>query len=243
MSFYESIAKYYDFIFPAGRAQLDFLAASAGSPPKSVLDIACGTGNYSVELGKLGYSVTAVDLDGQMIESLKAKRKAGGLEGKIQAVQGNMLELKQLLSSTYDLAFCIGNSLVHLEGKEEIEKFLSEVKNLLVSNGHLAIQIINYDRILEKNIDSLPTIEVEEQNLRFHRLYHYDRSTNKVLFKTTLEVNGAVLENEIPLYPLRADELEALLWKAGFTTVEMFGDFKKNEFQKDKSYSLVVSAS
>ena len=94
-----------------------------------------------------------------------------------------------------------------------------------------------------KNIKSLPTIEVKDKGLKFHRLYRYDGKINKIFFKTILEVPGNIIENEIPLYPLLSEELEALLKNAGFTNIQMFGDFQKTKFQKDSSYSLVVNAS
>jgi glycine/sarcosine N-methyltransferase len=241
--FYDEIAQYYDLIFPAGKAQVSFLTEIAGRPPKNVLDIACGTGTYAIELAKEGYSVTAVDLDAEMIEVLKKKTLDSNLGTKINPIQGNMLELPQRLNTKYDLAFCIGNSLVHLDGEKEIEEFLSGIKSLLVDRGHLVIQIINYDRILKKNIKSLPTIEVKDKGLKFHRLYRYDTKINKILFKTILEVPGNVIENEIPLYPLLSGDLETLLQNSGFTNIQVFGDFQKSEFQKDSSYSLVVCAS
>ncbi len=74
MGFYEQISKYYDYIFPAGKEQIDFIETAAGTPPKKVLDIACGSGGYSVALAKDGYSVTAVDLDEKMVESALVKK-------------------------------------------------------------------------------------------------------------------------------------------------------------------------
>lgn len=243
MDFYHQIAKYYDDIFPAGKAQLEFLASIAGRPPKSVLDIACGTGTYSLELARLGYSVTAIDLDANMIDILKKKSGLLDLNKRVEALQGNMLQLPEWLNSSYDMAFCIGNSLVHLDGAQEIEKFFIDIKNLLVERGHFAIQIINYDRVLNGKVTSLPTIENHEQDLKFHRLYRYDKETNRIFFKTILEVKGQVLENEIPLYPLLSEEMDQLLKGAGFKEIQQFGDFQKSRFQKDTSFALVIDAS
>jgi len=242
VEFYESIAKYYDDIFPAGKAQVSFLAKIARQPPKSILDVACGTGTYSLEMAKLGHFVTAVDLDAKMIELMREKILANHLDERVRPIHGNMLALRQILNSRFDVAFCIGNSLVHLDGQEEISIFFKDIKQLLASNGHFVTQIINYDRVLEKNIKSLPTIEVKDKNLKFHRLYRYDNRINRVFFKTILEVEDNVTENEIPLYPLLSEDMKTLLQNAGFTNIEMFGDFQKTEFHRDSSYALVVTA-
>lgn len=241
MKFYEEISKYYDYIFPTGKAQIKFLSKFIGEPRKDVLDIACGTGGYSIELAKLGHKLTAVDLDEKMIEELKNKAVEGNLQ--INAFCENMLELSDNIKSQYDLAFCIGNSLVHLEGEEEIEKFFKEMKCILKEDGKLVIQIINYDRVLSQNITSLPNIENHEVGLEFKRIYNYNENLNKVFFKTILKVDGKEIENEIPLHPLMAEDMEKLLKKAGFNELKLYGDFKESEFNRENSYALVVVAS
>jgi glycine/sarcosine N-methyltransferase len=241
MGFYEEISKYYDYIFPTGKPQIGFISKTVGNPPKELLDIACGTGGYSIELANLGYKVTAVDLDHKMVEALKAKIVNENLA--INIFQGDMLELKDKVIKQYDLAFCIGNSIVHLDGEKEIEKFFMDMKGILKENGKLIIQIINYDRVLLKQITSLPTIENQEVGLEFQRIYRYDEKINKVLFKTVLKVEGNEIENEIPLYPLLAQDMEKLLKKSGFNEIKLYGDFKESEFSKEDSYALVVVAS
>lgn len=241
MKFYEEISKYYNYIFPTGKAQVNFLNKFIGDIPKDILDIACGTGGYSLELARQGNKVTAVDLDDKMVKELKTKALESNLN--VNALRGNMLELNDILNSQYDLAFCIGNSLVHLDGEKEISSFLKAVKATLREQGKLIVQIINYDRVLSQNVDSLPTIENEEVGLKFKRIYRYNKDLKKVFFKTILEIEGKDLENEIPLYPLLSHELVRLLHEAGYEEVKLYGDFKESEFQKDDSYALVVVAS
>jgi len=236
MAFYEDISSYYDLIFPVSKVKVDFLAKNINTG-KKVLDIACGTGGYSIELANKGYELTAIDLDQEMINKLKEK------ESNINFMQGNMLNLKEKVSDKYDFAYCIGNSLVHLKNDKEIRKFLTDLKSLLNESGKFLIQIINFDRILSKNIDSLPTITDDSIGLSFKRIYDYNKAENIINFKTTLKVNDDKLENNIPLYPILSDKLTSLLKEAGFTKVELLGDFKGSEYDKDSSYPLVVIAS
>lgn len=115
--FYTRIADYYDNIFPTGEAQLQLISKTAGQPPKDILDVACGSGGYSNGLSDMGYRITAIDLDEKMVESLKEK------DDNIDARVLNMLHIEQL-PGKYDLIFCIGNSLVHLNDPGEIGAFL-----------------------------------------------------------------------------------------------------------------------
>src|SRR5690554_5475356 len=164
--FYSEIAKYYDDIFPIGNNQIQLISKSAGLPPKDILDVACGSGGYSIRLSDMGYTVSAIDLDENMIRNLNNKDK------NINAQVLNMLNIHEL-SGDFDLIFCIGNSLVHLEQLQEIGQFLTSCKKKLRKGGKLILQLINFERILEKEIKSLPTITNDEKHLRFERSYNY----------------------------------------------------------------------
>ncbi|WP_242855769.1 class I SAM-dependent methyltransferase [Ruminiclostridium josui] len=223
MSFYQKISKYYDYIFPTGKEQIDFLREIAGEPPKSILDIACGTGGYSLELERQGYNVTAVDLDKEMINRLEIKAKENNQS--VRFMQGNMLELGNKISDSFDLVFCIGNSIVHLENLEQIRDFIKTTKQLTGKDGNLVLQIINFDRIILRDIKSLPTIENKEMGLTFERNYRYDKNCNRIYFNTCLSVDGEVYKNEIPLYPLREDELVEAVSESGFKRVKLFFRF------------------
>jgi glycine/sarcosine N-methyltransferase len=241
MGFYEAISKYYDYIFPVGKDQVSFIKKVAGHPPKALLDVACGTGGYSLELAKQGYEVTAIDLDSQMVETLRTKAVNSNMD--INALQGDMLEISKKLNSKIDVVFCIGNSVVHLNGEAEIEVFFKQVKGVLEEQGSFIIQIVNYDRILKDDIRSLPTIINEQIGLKFERYYCYDEIANKVFFKTIMEVDGNKTENEIPLYPILIDQIVKLLNNAGFYQIKLFGDFQETEFDLHNSNALVIEAS
>ncbi|MFZ7134085.1 MAG: class I SAM-dependent methyltransferase [Eubacteriales bacterium] len=240
MGFYNEIAKYYDDIFSTGEAQVAFLKEVIGSPPKEVLDIACGTGGYSIPLAQQGHHLSSVDLDHEMIQTLKSKVER--LQIQLEAIQGNMLNLDNK-GKKYDAAFCIGNSIVHLQSIEEIAQFIKNVKNVLKKNGKFILQIINYDRILKYHVKSLPTIENKNIPLSFERLYDYQQENNKVNFKTILRVEGKEIQNEIPLYPLLSGELLDILDSLGFYPISLYGDFNKTKYDKDDSFLTVLVAS
>ncbi|MFP4697356.1 MAG: class I SAM-dependent methyltransferase [Eubacteriales bacterium] len=242
MGFYEEIAKYYDYIFPVKEAQLNLMMELAGHSPKKVLDIACGSGGYSIELAKKGYYVTAVDLDFKMVEELKRK-VIDNDNLNIKAMQANMLKISKEVKDKYDLVFCIGNSIVHLNSEEDIEVFLKSVRNCMNKRGSLLLQIVNYKRVLENDVRSLPTITNKDKELEFERLYNFDRENNKIAFKTILDVEGKKIENEILLIPLMVDDLIKLLNKTRFTNIKLYGDFNKTPFDEKESYGLIVVAS
>lgn len=235
MKFYSEIAKYYDYIFPTGAVPLNLMADLAGDPPKSVLDVACGTGGYSIALEDAGHVVTSIDLNEKMIEGLRKKSL------QIDSYVLNMLHI-EMLKRKFDLIFCIGNSLVHLEDNDEILKFLRACKSCLNPNGKILLQIVNYDRILDKNIKSLPTIENKDADLTFERYYEYIGDRRKIEFETVLKVAGNEFGNKVYLHPIRSQELRDLLVEAGFENIELYGNFKKDPYDPEESLPLIVTA-
>lgn len=241
MGFYDQIAKYYDDIFPISKDTVSFLKASIGNSSKDVLDIACGTGMYAIELSNEGYKLSAIDLDERMIENLNNKVNKDNL--KIKFLQGDMKELgEKFKKHSFDAVYCIGNSLVHIDSFTEIKELFISIKELLKGEGKFIFQIINYDRIICKGIKSLPTIINNDVPLEFERYYDYDKLKNKVIFKTVLSVKNEKIENSICLTPLTCDKAIDLLHEAGFYEINVYGDFKGNKFDKDNSYALVIEA-
>jgi SAM-dependent methyltransferase len=239
LGFYEELSKYYDIVFPLGQAQLNFISSRA-MRKKKILDLAAGTGNYSIALSKMGYEVTAVDLDEEMVRKVEEKNKAEGTNTKAL-----ILDMKEVenLSDKFDLIICIGNSLVHLQNKEEIQTLIKKLYKLLEKDGVLIIQIVNYDRILDNNVKELPLISREDKGVKFIR--NYEKENEKILFKSKLVISEdseeKVYDNVVELYPLRSGDLELILKEAGFKKVDLYGDFNEGQYNLS-SMATVVAA-
>lgn len=243
MGFYEELSRYYDIIFPAAPATVNFIEKAANGK-KYMLDVACGTGNYAIELVKKGFIVDGIDLDSEMIKAGINKAKAENLD--INFVQGNMKDIKTLFyGKKYDLIYCIGNSLVHLDNEDEISQLISDIANLTNDNGTLLIQIVNYDRILDFNIDHLPTISRKEAGVEFVRNYVHDKTSGKILFNTEIHISNEdkthKYENSVALLPLRKDVLINIVKKSGFNNIKLYGGFNEEEHTENSFATVLVA--
>ncbi|MDE5424263.1 class I SAM-dependent methyltransferase [Ancylomarina sp. DW003] len=240
MDFYQSISKYYQYIFPLNKVQIDFiLSAKEDTKQLRILDIGCAIGDLSMDLANHFNEVVGIDLDEGMIDKAIEKSKE---KTNLHFHLEDMLQIDQSYGENhFDLVVCFGNTLVHLESEELVSDFFSKAHICLAKGGKLLFQIINYDRIIDQKINFLPTIE--NDTIRFKRDYTLHSNNKVVDFKTTLTIKetGESISNSIPLLAIRKANIEKLLKEAGFSNVKFYGNFKKDPFA-DGSIPLVVEA-
>ncbi|MDO5718537.1 MAG: class I SAM-dependent methyltransferase [Tissierellia bacterium] len=226
--FYKSIVKYYDNIFIPSN-QVEFLANSCEG--YKILDIAAATGAVANGLKAMGYDIKAIDLEDEMVEI--AKRR--DLDAEVM----NMMDIDSI-KEKFDLVYCIGNSIPHLDNLDQIRDFLKKVRKI-IDRGKIVIQWINFEKFLinkSEYLGNLPTIENE--NVKFTRKYY--RSGDKIRFNTILEADGERIENNELLYPLTKGDMIRILEELGYKDIEVFGGFDKSEFNIIKSNPVVIRA-
>lgn len=129
------------------------------SAPQQILDIACGTGDYSIAIARRAHPdtvVTGVDLTEAMLQVMRSKVEKEGLVGRIVAEQGNA-EAMRFADNRFDrttIAFGIRNF-------EHREQALREILRVLKPGGRLVI--------LELSVPSNPLLRWC-YNLYFTRL-------------------------------------------------------------------------
>lgn len=248
MEFYSEFSKNYDKIFPLNSKKLKLIDNTFKNLKEKredikLLDVGCGTGSYALALAKKSYQIKAIDLDAEMISIAESKMKEDRVE--VDFYRLGMLNLKEKFKAdSFDGIYIIGNVLVHLK-KEEIKEFLALAAELLHENGKIFIQIVNYHRILELNLDGIPTIYSRDDSVRFERNYDYNEKENIIYFKTKLidHFDDQILsENEIKLYPLCKSELEADLKAAGFKVEKRYGSPGGDQYRELSSIPLIITA-
>ena len=239
--FYETLAAYYDQIFPAAQATVSFLDRNySASGNKAILDLACGTGTYSLALARLGYYVLGTDLEPGMVDAARQKAEEERLD--VRFAVADMRDADKL-GKTFDGLFCIGNSLAHLLDENDLTQAMQAMCRALTEGGTAIIQIVNFDRILALGDTELPLIENE--NLRFVRIYR-PQSEERLVFDSVLEIkkeNGAIeqLENSVTLRPIRKVALEKHLYDAGFGSIAFYGNFKEEPYTQSAQAIVVVA--
>lgn len=137
---YERFASVYDFLMedvPYDK-WLDFFQGHAsGLAGRNVLDLACGTGEFTWRLAKAGWDVTGVDLSDSML--LAAQQKAEEKQLSIPLFQQDMRELEGLGQFDAVTIFC--DSLNYLTEEEDIKLTFRAVQRHLRPGGLLLMDV------------------------------------------------------------------------------------------------------
>lgn len=239
-SFYTSIAPYYQHIFPFNPVQIEFLKHVLPYNGARVLDVGCATGELALALTHFGFPTWAFDYDGQMIQLANRSKSEDDMFPVFE--QLDMLQIDVHFPESYfDAVICFGNTLVHLLSETDVQKFIQGAFKILASEGKIAIQILNYDYILDHKVKELPLIDNEE--VRFERSYEFTEGSEWIDFNTKLIVKstGQEIRNTAKLFAIRKEKLQKILEKAGFTSIETCGSFG-GEALTEKSLPLIITA-
>ena len=239
-AFYNSIASYYEYIFPLSNQQLGFVQSEFDSFEEFFfLDIGCSTGQLANRLCQLGALGIGIDLNEAMIQRAQEMHQAADLSFKVM----DMMTIGSHFAPRYfDALFCFGNTLVHLDSVTQVRNFFQQCFQLLKPGGKLLVQLLNYQFILGSKIVDLPLIDNEY--VRFERSYQLPSpSRPKVNFKTKLVVKSEdlIVENSTLLIPVQKNELEKLLLLTGFSKLQFYGGFDKKPFGQDDLPLIVVA--
>ena len=216
----------------------------AGSPSRRTLDLGCGTGEHARFLQEEGFEVTGVDAS----EAQLAQAREAGPGPEF--VKGDLADLSSAVTGPFGGAISLGNGLPHLDAAA-MASFLSHLSRLLLPGSPVLVQVLNYDRILDQRVTSLPLNVREDDSERVVFLRLMDpRPDGTVLFNpTTLRWRPGeeppvevVTGKNVLLKGWRRGELEAALAAAGFRVGEVFGGMKGEGWDAATSSDTVVLA-
>ncbi|MHB1042871.1 MAG: class I SAM-dependent DNA methyltransferase [Eubacteriales bacterium] len=99
--------------------------------PRTVLDLACGTGNTVLPLARRGYRACGVDLSPEMVAVAESKALSGGLD--VNFFVGDMREF--ISPRPVDLVICFHDGLNYLVEYADLVRTFKHVNENLVPGG------------------------------------------------------------------------------------------------------------
>ena len=135
---FDELAKYYDMLYEDKNymAEVDFLETifRTEQQPKTILELGCGTGNYTQILAKRGYKVTGIDLSESMLKV--AKQKCSG-----NFIKGNICDIS--VNEKFDVCIAMFAVMGYITENSNIVKVLKNIHNHLKPNGLFIFDVWN----------------------------------------------------------------------------------------------------
>jgi SAM-dependent methyltransferase len=187
------------------------------APGASVLDLCCGIGRHSIEFARLGYRVTAVDLNKAFIAQARERAKREKVE--VDFAQGDMREFTR--PGAFDAAVNLVTSFGYFENQADDLKVARNLCESLKPGTRLVVGMMGKEILARKFVprrwEVAPdgTFLLMEHQLRSGWEWMEDRC---ILIK---DATRRELNFSYRVYS--AAELGAVLRQAGFQAVEFFG--------------------
>jgi SAM-dependent methyltransferase len=212
-------------------ADVDFLEKTFDVKPGSrLLDVPCGNGRHSIELARRGYRITGIDLSDEFLAAARAALDADWRKD-------DMREL-ELESSTFDGAFCFGNSFGYLD-HTAVGAFLSALAGALKPAAKLMIETgVTAESILPALVQK-----------RWHRLgdliilseNRYDPWESCLHIDYTFVQNGTIETRPTASYVFTSAELRRMLDAAGFDTLWFYGGAAGEPYQLGSPRLVIIA--
>lgn len=243
---YAGIAERYD-LFHGEFGQHDpeeagfFRELFARHGVETVLDCACGTGRHLHLFHSLGCEVSGSDISDSMLA--QAKRNLATCELEIPLRQVDYRELPQHYDRPFDAVACLSSSLLHMPDDEQALHALGSMRGMLRAGGILVLTQGTSDRQWQEK----PRFLLAADTAEFSRLFVIDYLGSGARYNIVdiLHGEGAgelkVWSVEYPQMLLRDDQ-DRLLRAAGFGTVDFYGSYQFEPYNKEKSRRLIAVA-
>ena len=191
-----------------------------------ILDLACGKGRHSINLNKMGYDVTGVDLSVKNIKNA-SKYESEKLKFKIH-------DMRKPLGQKFDLVVNLFTSFGYFDDFKDNLKTLDSIKSSLKKNGLAVIDFLNI-KYLKNNLIHKNTEEIDGIKFHLNRSIKNGFLTKKISFKH--ELNEYNFEEKVRSLDL--DDFKSMFKQSNIKILHIFGDYKLTSFDENKSKRLI----
>jgi ubiquinone/menaquinone biosynthesis C-methylase UbiE len=196
---YDTFCIYYDLRtnLPLKKEQVLYVHSQLPSIGKlDVLDLACGTGNLSIEFSELGYNVTGIDISEKMLGVAEKKAKEKSL--KIEFINQNFQNFNYL-TDAFDVVICSSFAFNYILKEEDLVKVFSSIHKTLRKNGLFIFDMV-YPHLVENHFRKQPCL-LRNNEIEITTNFQWDNNEKEVyriqfLFKPLL-TSLEMIENHI----------------------------------------------
>ena len=214
-------------------ARLDLYGEGGSRRGLEILDLCCGFGRITLELARRGFRAAGVDITGSYL--CTAREDAAHEELSVEFIQKDVRSFKR--KAAFDTAVNLYNSFGYFEDPDDDLVFLENAYYSLRPGGALIIEVLG------KEIAVRDYVEAEWfERAGFTVLTESNPvdSWGSVWNRWILIKDGSRREKVFIQRLYAASELRALLLRAGFSTVELYGGWDESPYDQTAQTLIAV---
>ncbi len=228
MNQYNDFAKVYDTLmydldYDKWVLHINDIFKKSNIKPVTILETACGTGQITVRLSKMGYKMTGVDISESMLSI--AESKARIQRQKIKFLNQDMTQLD--LNQKFDSILCMCDGINYIVEEKKLQNFFKAAFEKLNDNGIFIFDISSMYKF--KNIIGNNTFYNEKDEICYVWDNEFDEVNNIVDMELVIFVPDGKLFKKIEEHHIQKaydiEYIKSQLIKAGFKYINVFSDF------------------
>lgn len=243
MESYSGFAKVYDFLmrdvdYDGWVDYLEEIFKKNEFNPKTVIEIACGTGNITNELAKRGYDIVGIDKSIEMLAF--AKNKADDLGIDVKYLHQDMKKLDY--NRSVDSVLCLCDGINYILQKKELISVLKKVYSLLKDAGFFIFDISSHHKLSKILGNNIYAENFEDVSYIWENYFDYEKNICE-LDLTIFKRKDRLFERYQEYHyqkAYKAEEIFDALEEAGFKNISCYKSFTfENSSYEDHRINFV----
>lgn len=234
------LIEYYDELYDVSPEQKVFYKELSDKfrMPTRFLGIDCATGYFEHFLAREGHDVTGLETSHEMLTRANLRRRMPNTA--LRYFQMSTLDMARYLGKGfYNIVSILNSKLMYITDKTLFRKFFYDCKQFLSKDGVLIVEIYNFSKLTDKSSFQLPERQSIRSKLFSEVINNGDGSWS---LKQSIEISSGKilsLDDDVKIMPYLPSEIEKAAKEAGFSTVNIYSDFKKNPYSDEKNMVIL----
>ena len=208
---------------------------------ETVLDCACGTGHHLPLFHSLGCEVVGSDISEAMLAQAERNLAQAGLEVLLHRV--DYRELPCHFDREFDAVMCLSSSILHMPTEADALRAFASMRSVLRYGGILVLT----QGTTDKQWQQKPRFILAVNERDFTRLFVIDYLGEGARYNI-LDIHHGEAKRDFETWSVEysrvylRDDQERLLKTSGFETVDFYGTYGREPYDKETSNRLIAVA-
>jgi len=234
MEAYSGFAQVYDFLmkdvdYDGWADYIEKIFKKEGLRPKTILELACGTGNITNRLSRRDYDIVGLDISSEMLTF--AQNKSYDLGLNVKYLNQDMRELNY--TDKVDAVLCMCDGFNYILEDNDLLVIFTKIHSLLKNDGYFIFDISSYYKLSEILGNNVYGENFEDVSYIWQN--YFDEETN------ICELDLTIFTRENELFKrhqechyqraYKVEEIIYLLKRSGFENINTYKAFTFEDCQ------------